>query len=256
MDNYVDSVSLTLTNADEYPILTGSYTRHVTFGTETLTNKVARANAYVAEFDTNGCFAMMYGPAHCPRPTTATTCSDNHPSNHFLLGESIGVDANDVVHFTGSIKGRFAFSEVVEPGSVEASFNQGVYVTQIGRGSDVPTWSTLVTAIPPQANSFNPTISVHPDGGVFLASQVQGTASYHGVLEPGVQDQIPGSGTNDLNVASLTSVGNWAWTNHKEVGTVNNSSEHIATNSPFVHSAGSYIVNETQVDPFISQVFR
>jgi hypothetical protein len=253
MDNYVDSVSLTLTNADEYPILTGSYTRHVTFGTETLTNKVARANAYVAEFDTNGCFAMMYGPDHCPRPTTATTCSDNHPSNHFLLGESIGVDANDVVHFTGSIKGRFAFSEVVEPGSVEASFNQGVYVTQIGRGSDVPTWTSLITATPPQANAFNPTISVHPDGTLHHAFQTQGSPSY--ISPSQVLQPLPGSGTNDLAVANLDSAGEWRWF-HQEVGTVNNSSEHIASNSIFVHTAGSYIVNETQVDPFVSQNLR
>lgn len=59
MDNYVDSPSLTLTRQDECPVVVRSYTRHVTFDHTTLLNKVSRANAYVAEFTTEGKFVCL-----------------------------------------------------------------------------------------------------------------------------------------------------------------------------------------------------
>lgn len=257
MENHVDSVSLTLTHGDESPILTGSYTRHVTFGNVTLRNKVARANAYVSEFTTDGCFVNMYGPRHCPRTTNAATCSDDAASTHFLLGESIGVDAQDCLHFTGTIKGRFAFSDVVEPGAVEASFNQGVYVARLLRGAQETSWSTLITATPPPGNTFNPTISVHPDGGLHHAFQVQGPVTYQSRVQVAPLLSLP-TGTNDLLTSELQFVDGtpqWGW-NFREAGTINNAAEHIDSNNGYVHSTGSYIINEGQVDPFLSQKLR
>ncbi len=257
-DNYVDAQGLTLSTCDENPILTGSYSKHVTFEKDTLTNEVARANAYVAEFTCEGCFVMMYGPTHCPRSNNTSANSCLQPSDHFLLGESIDVDANDEIYFTGTIKGRFRFDKHIEPETVNVldDFNQGMYISRISRGAQEPMWSTLILANVPPANSFFPNIDAQPDGNIYHAAQTQGKVSYTStinVILPTIE--IPGSGTTDLYSGNISSTGTWLWT-RTEVGTVNNAAEHLAANSGFSHVAGSFIVNQTQVDPFVAQSLK
>lgn len=278
--NCVDAQSVCVTSGGD-PVVIGSYTNYVTFDNESLINPNSRSNLYVALFNSEGCFISLIGPQHAPPTLTTQQLSGYDASEDFILGESIDIDNSNNIYITGTIRGRYIFDDILQPDIRQLS-DQNIFVSKLKllspgdhtlsfltknpinsfgkkKYSNNYTfnlfrfeWSRLIISTLPEDNAFYPNISVSESCIIYIAGQATGTTSLPD--SENVQDILNIPGRLYLFVASITSDGIWKDLK-SQIGTLNNSSEHISTifsgTNDNVVSSGTFIVNQTQTNPFI-----
>jgi hypothetical protein len=282
--NSVDAQSVAVTQTLSIhggdPVVIGSYTNYVTFDNESLINPNSRANLYVALFNSEGCFISLIGPQHAPPTLTTQQLSGYDASQDFILGESIDIDNNNI-YITGTIRGRYIFDDILQPDVTQLS-DQNIFVSKLILLTPCDSqqslsfltnntinsfnkkryfntfnlfrfeWSRLIISTLPEDNAFYPNISVSKSSTIYIAAQATGTTSLPD--SDNVEDILNIPGRLYLFIASITSEGIWKDLT-SQIGTLNNSSEHISsffsgTNDNVV-SSGTFIVNQTQTNPFM-----